>query len=182
MKSLPVPISGPLLLEPATFHDPRGWFQESWNRLKAPQFGLPDDFAQDNVAFSRQGVLRGLHFQNPHPQGKLIHVLHGRVLDVVVDLRQSSPSFKQWHAVELSADNRLLFFVPPGFAHGYAVLSENALVAYKCTAPHDPSADRALLWNDPEISIRWPIEQPVLSDKDRAAPRFSEIHVEYLFR
>jgi dTDP-4-dehydrorhamnose 3,5-epimerase len=170
-----------LLFEPTVFTDARGWFQETWNLSSHARLGLPTGFAQDNLAFSRQNTLRGLHFQNPNPQGKFIYVLFGTVFDVVVDLRRSSPTFKQWHALRLSGDNRLQFYVPPGFAHGYAVLSDTALLAYKCTAPYHPSNDHTLRWNDPEVAIHWPVNDPILSPKDATAPLLSALPTDHLF-
>jgi len=155
-----------LIIEPTVFGDERGFFMETWNEQRYAEAGLDARFVQDNLSFSRRGALRGLHFQNPNPQGKLVSVLQGEVFDVAVDLRQSSPTFGKWHGLLLSAENRTQFYVPPGFAHGFAVLSETAMFVYKCTELYSPKDENTLKWDDPELGIAWPIDNPTLSDKD----------------
>jgi len=174
-------ISGLRIIEPKVFGDARGFFMESWNKQRYRDAGLDFDFVQDNVSVSRHGILRGLHFQNPGGQGKLVYVLQGEVFDVAVDLRQSSPTFGRWHGLNLSVENKRQFFIPPGFAHGFAVLSESAMFAYKCTEPYAPQNEITLAWNDPEIGIRWPLESPQLSEKDARGLRLRDIPKARLF-
>lgn len=174
-------ISGLLIIQPKVFGDPRGFFMETWNRKRYHDAGLELDFVQDNISFSRQRTLRGLHFQNPRGQGKLLQVLSGEVFDVAVDLRRGSPTFGRWHGLNLSSDNKLQFYIPPGFAHGFAVLSETALFQYKCTDLYSPSDEATLLWNDPEVGIKWPIAEPLLSDKDRRGLPLKALPPEKLF-
>jgi dTDP-4-dehydrorhamnose 3,5-epimerase len=182
MKITPCQISGLLILEPQVFGDSRGYFLETYNRRRYLEAGLPGgDFVQDNISVSRRGILRGLHFQNPSAQGKLVSVLQGEVFDVAVDLRRGSPTFKQWHGVRLSYENKLQFYLPPGFAHGFAVLSETAMFHYKCTDYYSPKDEMALRWNDPDLAIQWPITDPILSPRDSQAPLLKEIPVEKLF-
>lgn len=162
------PIAGLLVISPRVFRDPRGFFMESWNRQRYGEVGVDHDFVQDNLSYSQQGILRGLHLQNPNGQGKLVQVLQGEVYDVAVDVRVGSPTFGQWHAVTLSADNQLQFFIPEGFAHGFCVVSETALFAYKCTRLYEPASELCVRYDDPDLGIPWPVETPLLSDKDRA--------------
>ncbi len=160
-----------LLLEPKVFGDPRGFFMESWNRQTFAGLGLDLDFVQDNHSRSARGVLRGLHYQLNQPQGKLVRVTSGAVFDVAVDLRRSSPHFGQWTGHELSADNQRMLWVPPGFAHGFLVLSDSADFLYKTTAYYAPQWDRGIRWDDPEIGVQWPLElAPTLSGKDQVLP------------
>jgi dTDP-4-dehydrorhamnose 3,5-epimerase len=159
-----------LLLEPTAFPDERGWFIETYHSEKFSQLGLPHEFVQDNHSYSRRGVIRGLHYQLEHPQGKLVRCTRGTILDVAVDIRRNSPTFAKWTAVELSAENRHMLWIPPGFAHGFSVLSEDADVLYKCTTLWHQPSDRCILWNDPHLNIDWQVEQPVVSDKDATAP------------
>ncbi|HMI91680.1 MAG TPA: dTDP-4-dehydrorhamnose 3,5-epimerase [Polyangiales bacterium] len=169
-------LPGLLILEPKVYSDPRGYFFESWSDRRYAEHGVPTSFVQDNVSRSTRGTLRGLHLQAPPmEQGKLVSVLDGEVFDVVVDVRPGSPSFGQWLGETLSASNARQLYVPPGFAHGFCVLSESALFAYKCTQYYSPQAERALRWNDPEIGIAWPLAEPLLSDKDAAAPSLREL-------
>ena len=173
-------LPGVLIIEPGVFGDERGFLMETYNERCYREAGLPHRFVQDNLSSSARGVLRGLHFQNPGPQGKLLHVPRGEILDVAVDIRTGSPDFGGWVGVTLSAENHRQLWVPEGFAHGFLATSETALLAYKCTSHYDPAAEGAILWNDPEIGIDWPIEAPVLSEKDRNAPLLSEISPEKL--
>lgn len=174
-------IAGLRIIEPKIFGDARGFFMESWNRQRYRDAGMEFDFVQDNVSLSRRGILRGLHFQNPGGQGKLVYVLQGEVFDVAVDIRKSSPTFGRWHGLTLSAENKRQFFVPPGFAHGFAVLSEAALFAYKCTELYAPQHELTLAWNDPEVGIQWPVENPQLSDKDARGLRLRDLPKDRLF-
>lgn len=169
-----------LLVEPKVFGDDRGFFMETWNAERYREAGLPSGFVQDNLSYSAGGVLRGLHFQNPDQQGKLVYVLQGEVFDVAVDIRVGSPRFGQWTAATLSAQNKRQLYIPEGFAHGFLVTSDAALFAYKCTARYNREAEAGVLWNDPEIGIEWPTEEPTLSEKDRNVPRLSEISRERL--
>ncbi len=180
MNVIETSLPGVLVLEPKVFGDERGFFMETWNQRRYEEVGLPGRFVQDNLSFSRRGVLRGLHFQNPDQQGKLVYVLSGEVFDVAVDIRQGSPTFGRWESVLLSSENKRQFWIPEGFAHGFLVTSETALFAYKCTAPYNARADGSVLWNDPDIGIEWPIEAPTLSEKDRNAPRLVEVSPEKL--
>jgi len=176
-------LPGVVVVEPKVFGDERGFFMETWNAARYEEVGLPTRFVQDNLSFSTRGVLRGLHFQNPDPQGKLVQVLQGEVFDVAVDIRAGSPTFGEWEGVILSSENKRQFYVPEGFAHGFLVTGDKALFSYKCTAKYNPSAEGFVLWNDPEIGIEWPIEAPpILSQKDRAARVLGEIPVEELPR
>jgi len=165
----PLNIPGPVLIEPTVFGDERGFFLESWNARRFAEAGLDWTFVQDNHSLSSKGVLRGIHFQNPNPQGKLVRVVSGAVWDVVVDLRRSAASFGQWFGVELSADNKAMLWVPPGFGHGFLSLEDGTQFLYKCTADYDPSSEQTLKWNDPDVAIAWPIEglDVQLSEKDR---------------
>jgi len=169
MKKIETAIPDVLLLEPRVFGDDRGFFYESWNKKTLASVGLDVDFVQDNHSKSQRGVLRGLHYQIQHPQGKLVRVVAGEVFDVVVDLRQSSPTFGQWVGNVLSAENKRMVWIPPGFAHGFIVTSESAEFLYKTTDYWYPEFERTLLWNDPTIGIEWPFEgAPLLAAKDAA--------------
>lgn len=181
MKVTACDIAGLLVIEPKVFGDARGFFLETWNEQRYREAGLDARFVQDNLSLSRRGTLRGLHFQNPHAQGKLVSVIEGEVFDVAVDLRRSSPTFGRWHGVNLSGQNRLQFYVPPGFAHGFVVLSESALFAYKCTELYSPRDEVTLLWDDPDVGVRWPVSEPVLSEKDKKGLRLCELPPERLF-
>ncbi len=175
MNVIETDLPGVLIVEPKVFGDERGFFMESWNGRRYEEVGLPDRFVQDNLSFSARGVLRGLHFQNPNPQGKLVSVLQGEVFDVAVDIRVGSPTFGRWVATTLSAENKRQLYIPPDFAHGFVVTSETALFFYKCTDYYAPSSEGIVLWNDPEIGIEWPIESPTLSERDRAAAPLREM-------
>jgi dTDP-4-dehydrorhamnose 3,5-epimerase len=173
VKSLPTTLPGVQLFELAAFGDDRGRLIETYRRERylAHGVGTNLEFVQDNFSSSVRGTLRGLHHQLTRPQGKLVHVTRGEVFDVAVDIRRGSPTFKQWFGARLSADNHRQIWIPPGFAHGFLVLSEQADVAYKCTAVYDGQDDRSVLWNDPEIGIEWPLEgTPLLSARDEGAP------------
>jgi dTDP-4-dehydrorhamnose 3,5-epimerase len=172
-----VDIPGPLVIEPQVFGDERGFFMESWNEAKFRDAGLDLGFVQDNHSRSAKGVLRGIHFQNPNPQGKLVRVVSGAVWDVAVDLRRSSPHYGQWFGLELSAANKKMFWVPPGFGHGFLTLEDGTDFLYKCTSLYDPSAEQSLQWDDPAVGIEWPLEgiEPRLSAKDRDGTPFDQI-------
>ena len=177
MNIVDTPLSGVKVIEPAVFGDHRGFFLESWNQKTFSTAGLPLDFVQDNHSKSAQGILRGLHYQLVNPQGKLVRVVQGSVFDVAVDMRRSSPTFGQSFGIELSAENHRMLWVPPGFAHGFLVLSESADFVYKCTASYTPEHERSLLWNDPSLNIDWPLaagQTPVLAAKDAAGKRLAE--------
>lgn len=171
MNIIETTLPGVLLLEPKVFGDARGFFLESWNRETFAELGLDLDFVQDNHSRSAKGVLRGLHYQLNDPQGKLVRVVSGAVFDVAVDLRKSSPHFGQWVGYELSADNHRMLWIPPGFGHGFLVLSDTADFLYKTTAYYAPQWDRGIRWDDPDIGVQWPLEgAPTLSAKDQAQP------------
>lgn len=164
-----------ILVEPNVIHDARGFFLETYHRDKYAAGGIPETFVQDNQSFSRKGVLRGLHAQLRHPQGKLVRAIIGEIFDVAVDIRPDSPTFGKWVGAVLSEENAQQLYVPPGFAHGFCVLSDIAHVQYKCTDVYQPGDEIGVVWNDPEIGIDWPIGDPVLNDKDRNAPRLADI-------
>jgi len=174
MKVSETELPGVLLLELDVYPDERGQFFEIFNDGRYQSLGLPTRFVQDNFSRSRKGVVRGLHYQQPRPQGKLVQVLRGRILDVAVDLRRSSAHFARWVGIELSSDRPTQLWVPPGFAHGFCALTD-ADVLYKCTDAYVASCDRALRWNDPDLAIRWPIESPVVSPKDDRAPFLRDV-------
>jgi dTDP-4-dehydrorhamnose 3,5-epimerase len=182
VKVIETGIPGLVIIEPVVHGDARGFFMESWHASRYREAGLPDRFVQSNVSRSDAGVLRGLHYQYPEPQGKLVSVSEGRVFDVAVDIRSDSTTFSQWVGVELSAANHRQLFVPEGFAHGFCVLGETALLNYYCTAEYNAEFDSVLAWDDPDIGISWPIQSPGLSPKDANAPRLGEIPVENLPR
>jgi dTDP-4-dehydrorhamnose 3,5-epimerase len=167
-----------LLLEPKVFGDARGFFLESWNRKTFAELGLDLDFVQDNHSRSSKGVLRGLHYQINEPQGRLVRVVNGAVFDVAVDLRKSSPHFGRWVGHELSADNQRMLWIPPGFGHGFLVLSDSADFIYKTTAYYAPQWDRGIRWDDPQIAVKWPLDgAPALSTKDQVLPFLRDAEV-----
>jgi dTDP-4-dehydrorhamnose 3,5-epimerase len=168
-------LPGVLLLEPDLFRDPRGYFLETFHERKYREAGIPHSFVQDNQSRSTRGTLRGLHAQLRKPQGKLIRALQGEIFDVAVDIRPGSPTFGRWTGATLTGENFLQMFIPPGFAHGFCVLSEVSEVAYKCTDFYDPSDEIGFRWNDPTVGIAWPIQDPLLSKKDAALPPLSEL-------
>jgi dTDP-4-dehydrorhamnose 3,5-epimerase len=175
MKVTETSLKGVLVLEPKVFADARGFFVEGYNEKWMAEFGVPDRFVQDNQSYSRQNVVRGLHYQVTHPQGKLVRVVAGEILDVAVDLRRSSPTFGKWHGVTLSGENHLMLWIPPGFAHGFHVLSDGAHVLYKTTDFYDPQGERTLAWNDPELNIDWKLKgAPIVSEKDARGKWFGE--------
>lgn len=172
-------IEGPLIIEPKVFGDERGFFLETWNVGTFAEAGLDLAFVQDNHSRSQRGVLRGLHFQRPGAQGKLVRVVSGAVFDVAVDLRRSSPSFGRWAAVTLTAENKRMFWVPEGFAHGFLVLEDGTDFLYKCTSPYAPEHEHTLAWDDPAVGIEWPLNgiEPQLSAKDREGASLAEVEV-----
>jgi dTDP-4-dehydrorhamnose 3,5-epimerase len=180
MKVIETDLPGCVIIEPRVFGDERGYFYEGWNQPRFAAAGIPAQFVQSNVSQSVRGVLRGLHYQWPNPQGKLVSVLEGEVYDVAVDIRRGSPTFGRWTAAMLTADNKRHFWIPEGFAHGFAVVSERATFTYLCTAPYDAAADASLRWNDAALAIDWPVAGPLLSGKDERAPLLAEIAPERL--
>lgn len=182
MKVTRTEIEGLLVIEPKVFGDSRGYFFETYNQERYAAEGLDVRFVQDNLSYSQKGVLRGLHYQKPFTQGKLVSVIEGQVWDVAVDLRSDSPTFGRWFGLFLDSEQKNQFYVPPGFAHGFVVTSPTALFSYKCTEVYHPETEGALRWNDPEVGIKWPIDfEPQLSGKDAAAPLLREIPKERLF-
>ncbi|MEO5560964.1 MAG: dTDP-4-dehydrorhamnose 3,5-epimerase [Dokdonella sp.] len=175
MKIIRTDLPGCVVIEPAVHGDARGYFYESFNKQRFFDAGLDVSFVQANVSRSAQGVLRGLHYQWPNPQGKLVSVLEGEVYDVAVDIRVGSPTYGRWAAAMLSADNKRHFWIPEGFAHGFAVLSKNATFVYQCTAAYDRASDSSIRWNDAALAIDWPIAEPSLSDKDQRAPFLADV-------
>ena len=173
-------LPGVLVLEPDVFSDDRGFFLETWNSKRYEKAGIKGSFVQDNVSFSKKGVLRGLHFQYPQSQDKLVQVLSGEVVDVAVDIRKDSPTFGQWVSEVLSNANHRQMYIPSDFAHGYCVTSETAVFSYKCTDFYNPGSEGGIIWNDPDINIDWPMEEPILSSKDVDYPRLKDIRPEKL--
>ncbi len=177
MKLVETDIEGLLIIEPRIFGDDRGFFMESWNAASFAEQGLDLHFVQDNHSRSQKGVLRGLHFQNPAPQGKLVRVVQGAVWDVAVDLRKASPSFGKWFGVELSAHNKRMFWVPEGFAHGFLTLEDDTDFLYKCTKPYAPRYEHTLAWDDPIVGVEWPLDMavPIVSKKDAEGLSLDEV-------
>ena len=177
MNVIPTDIEGLVIIEPRVFGDDRGFFMESWNRQIFADLGLDLDFVQDNHSRSAKGVLRGLHYQQPNPQGKLVRVTAGRAWDVAVDLRAGSATYGKWAGVELSAETKRMFWVPPGFAHGFVSLEDGTDFLYKCTAFYTPANEHSLMWNDPDVGIEWPLEgiEPQLSAKDKVGKPLREV-------
>ncbi len=177
MKVTETTLPGVCIIEPAIFGDQRGFFQETYNQAKYSEFGIPESFVQDNHSRSRRGVLRGLHYQLIQPQGKLVSVVRGEVFDVAVDVRKGSATFGQWEGVILNDTNHRQLFVPPGFAHGFCVLSDEVDFVYKCTDYYHPASERSILWNDPRLNIDWPLKEDEvsLSEKDKFALPLSEM-------
>jgi dTDP-4-dehydrorhamnose 3,5-epimerase len=180
MKIVQTSLPGAVVIEPQVFGDARGFFYESYNKAKYVAAGIASDFVQSNVSRSSKGVLRGLHYQWPNPQGKLVSVLEGEVYDVAVDIRRGSPTFGQWAGVMLTAENHRHFWIPEGFAHGFCVLSDHATFSYQCSALYDAKADASVHWNDASLGIDWPISAPQLSEKDLKAPLLADIPADRL--
>ncbi|GKW41459.1 MULTISPECIES: dTDP-4-dehydrorhamnose 3,5-epimerase [Pectobacterium] len=176
MQVIDTAVHGAKIIQPKVFGDARGFFLETFEKKRYQKMlDIDVDFVQDNHSRSSKGVLRGLHFQKTSPQGKLVRVVRGEVFDVVVDIRQDSPSYGEWCGVTLSEENKTQFWLPPGLAHGFVVLSDIADFEYKCTDYYDPSDEGCLLWNDPEVSIKWPITDPLLSEKDKLGKLFKDL-------
>jgi dTDP-4-dehydrorhamnose 3,5-epimerase len=175
MNIIETKLPGVVIIEPTVYGDERGFFLESYQKQRYQEAGLNLEFIQDNHSRSSYGVLRGLHFQKTKPQGKLVRVVSGEVYDVAVDINPESPTYGQYEAVTLSADNKRQFYVPPGYAHGFVVLSETADFEYKCTDYYDPSDEGGIIWNDPDIAINWPVDNPTLSPKDEQLPKLCEL-------
>ena len=168
-------IEGLVVIKPDVFEDERGYFFESYNEEKFRQLGIDVKFLQDNESKSDKGVLRGLHFQvPPNQQGKLVRVIKGAVLDVAVDLRKSSPTYGQWASIELSEKNKWMYWIPVGFAHGFLTMEENTVFFYKCTQVYHKESERGIIWNDADLRIKWGIDQPLVSEKDKTAGRFRD--------
>jgi len=176
MKFLQTSLPGVLIIEPDVFRDERGWFLESYHAQKYQDGGIPLAFVQDNYSSSVRGTLRGLHAQISRPQGKLVRVVKGEIFDVAVDIRRGSPTFASWESVLLTAENFKQIYIPPGFAHGFCVLSDGADVEYKCTDVYTPGDEIALIWNDQQVAIQWPLESPILSPKDATGQSLEALH------
>lgn len=175
MRVVETKLEGVLIVEPRVFEDERGSFVESWNAKRYAELGIEGEFVQDNVSVSKRGVIRGLHFQEPNPQGKLVSVLYGAVYDVAVDVRPDSPTFGQWVGVELSAEGGRQLWIPEGFAHGFQALQDGTVFSYKCTGYYAPRDEQSVRWDDPELGIRWPLADQIVSAKDAAAPLLTEL-------
>lgn len=182
MKIKDIDIEGLKIIEPKVFEDDRGYFYESFRENVLNEAGIYEVFVQDNVSKSRKNTIRGLHYQIQNPQAKLVQCLYGKILDVAVDLRQNSPTFGQFKAAELSSDNKNLFFIPKGFAHGFSVLSDEAIVSYKCSDYYNAAGERGVNCKDAEIGIDWKVKDPVLSEKDKMLPNLSLLNNEDLFK
>jgi dTDP-4-dehydrorhamnose 3,5-epimerase len=180
VKVTPTALADVLLVEPKVFGDARGYFFESYNARRYAEAGIAAAFVQDNVSLSQRGVLRGLHFQHPYGQGKLVGVLTGQVFDVAVDVRRGSPTFGRWVGECLSAENKRQLYIPPGFAHGFLVTSDEALFAYKCTEYYHPETERSIRWDDARLGIDWPVDGPVVSTKDNVAVTLDAMPAEFL--
>jgi dTDP-4-dehydrorhamnose 3,5-epimerase len=181
MKITPGPLAGLLIIEPSVFTDDRGYFYECFQQQRYAQYEIPA-FVQDNVSRSKHNVIRGLHYQLPHAQGKLVGVTYGKVWDVVVDIRASSPTFGKWIGITLSDENHTQMYIPPGFAHGFCVQSEEADFYYKCTEYYDPASERGIAWDDHQLNIPWPVTgQAIISPKDNTYPSLLELSHEQLF-
>ena len=175
MQIIKTELEGLLIIKPDVFEDERGYFFESYNREKFKKAGIDLKFVQDNESKSKKGVVRGLHLQSPpFEQGKLVRVMRGSVLDVAVDIRKNSPTFGKWASIELSGKNKWMYWIPPGFAHGFATLEDETIFFYKCTNVYNKDAERCFLWNDPDINIDWGISNPVVSQRDNLAKRFRD--------
>ena len=175
MKFIETKLEGVIIIEPDVFKDGRGYFMETWQDHKYRAGGIPGPFVQDNQSRSVKGTLRGMHAQMKKAQGKLVRAVEGEIYDVVADIRAGSPSYRQWIAVTLTADNCRQIYVPPGYSHGICIVSDFASVAYKVTDFYDPSDELRILWNDPELAIEWPFKEPLLSDKDRGGKNLKDI-------
>lgn len=169
-----------LIIEPDIYPDDRGFFCETYHRMRYSQFGIDVEFIQDNLSYSVKGTLRGLHFQHPHSQAKLVQVLSGEIFDVAVDIRYGSSTFGKWTGASLSSENRNQLYIPPGLAHGFCVLSDTALFAYKCSDFYAPDCEAGILWSDPDLAIDWPIKEPLLSEKDRKFPYLKDVSISNL--
>ncbi|WP_027937129.1 dTDP-4-dehydrorhamnose 3,5-epimerase [Anaeroarcus burkinensis] len=180
MNVIETKLPGVFIIEPKVFGDHRGFFYESWQKKRYEEYGISGEFVQDNVSYSRKGVLRGLHFQNPNGQGKLVSVLQGEVFDVAVDIRVGSPTFGQWTSVSLSGENHRQFWIPAGFAHGFCVTSETVLFSYKCTELYAPEYEGGIAWNDPGVGVEWPLVDVTLSAKDKVYPCLHDIKADVL--
>lgn len=175
MEIITTKISDLLIVKPAVFEDNRGYFFESYNKEKFLSQGIDQNFVQDNESKSMKGVLRGLHFQAPpFAQGKLVRVMKGAVLDVAVDIRKNSPTYGQWASIELTESNKMMYWVPPGFAHGFVTLEDNTVFFYKCTNVYNKASEGSIRWNDPHLNINWSVENPILSEKDQISPLFKD--------
>jgi dTDP-4-dehydrorhamnose 3,5-epimerase len=171
-------IQGLVIIEPRVFSDPRGFFLESYKKSDFVKNGIDYNFVQDNHSLSNKNVIRGLHFQHaPKGQGKLVRVMKGSAWDVAVDIRKSSPTYRKWLAFELSEVNSKMLFIPPGFAHGFAALTDDVHLMYKCTEEYDPALDTGIRWNDPDIGVKWPVSNPVVSDKDAILSYLKDIKI-----
>lgn len=180
MELIKTSIDGLLIIKPDVFKDDRGYFYESYNKERFAKAGLTMDFVQDNESKSSKGVLRGLHFQKPpFAQGKLVRVIKGSVMDVAVDLRKDSPTYGRWESVVLTEENKLQFWIPEGFAHGFVALEDNTIFNYKCTNVYNKESEGSILWNDPDININWNIDNPILSEKDKISPLFKNFETPF---
>jgi dTDP-4-dehydrorhamnose 3,5-epimerase len=181
MELIKTSIDGLLIIKPDVFKDERGYFFESYNKERFAKAGLMMDFVQDNESKSDKGVLRGLHFQKPpYAQGKLVRVIKGSVMDVAVDLRKDSPTYGKWESVVLTEENKLQFWIPEGFAHGFVALEDNTIFNYKCTNVYNKESEGSIIWNDPDINIIWNIDNPILSEKDKISPLFKNFESPFI--
>lgn len=175
MKIIETPLTGLYIIEPKVFKDERGYFYESYNQQTFSDAGIKDVFVQDNQSLSQKNVVRGLHFQHPpFAQAKLVRVIKGAVLDIVVDIRKNSPTYGQNFSIELTEDNFLMLYIPAGFAHGFATLTDNTIFAYKCSAFYNKASEDTILWNDPDLNIQWNVKNPIISEKDKYGKRFKD--------
>jgi dTDP-4-dehydrorhamnose 3,5-epimerase len=180
MQVITTPIEGLLIIQPDVFSDSRGYFYEPYNKKKFTELGVPDEFVQDNQSFSQKGVIRGLHFQNPpHAQAKLLRVIQGSIWDVAVDIRKSSPTYGQYFGIEISAENKTIFYVPKGFAHGFLTLENDTVLLYKCSDYYNKPSEESILWNDVDIAIPWNTDNPVLSEKDSKGKLLKEFESQF---
>jgi dTDP-4-dehydrorhamnose 3,5-epimerase len=180
LKIIDTGLPGVKMIVPDVFSDERGYFMETHHQIKYAQEGLEAVFVQDNLSFSHQGVVRGLHYQLPHEQAKLIQVIKGEIFDVAIDIRKKSPTHGRWTGLTLSDENKRQIYIPEGFAHGFFVVSETALVMYKCTAYYSPQSEKGIVWNDPDLNIEWSVNNPIVSEKDRRLPLLKNIPKNHL--